>query len=100
MRDLIVLETTQVSGANYGMCYIDDYAPNMSYITYTEPQKTPLSLILAEAFNAAFWGCTGALITGRGIPGCVIGGGVAAAGKTMSIVINDAHDLYWTHKSK
>lgn len=93
MRDLTLLEYKEVSGADYGVCTIDDYMPDFTTIDYN--YQSPM-LLFSEAMNAAFWGCGAALVSGRGVMGCVIGGGAAAGAKTMSFFIQDA---YWMYQS-
>ena len=91
MRILNTIESILVSGADYGVCTIDDYMPDFTTIDYN--YQSPM-LLFSEAMNAAFWGCSGALMTGKGLPGCFIGGSIAAAGKTMSFFIQDAYWMY------
>ena len=101
MRMLNKFESERVAGAVYGMCTIGDPI-NFSPVEHSSVDYTfrDPGLTFAEIINAGFWGCTGALATGRGIQGCVIGGGIAAGAKTMSFFINDAYDLYWKSKKK
>ncbi len=91
MRNLNTIELKAVAGAEYGVCTMDEYMP--SFVTVDYNYQSPM-LIFSEAINAAFWGCSGAMITGKGIQGCVIGGTIAAAGKTMSFFIQDAYWMY------
>lgn len=91
MRHLTLIESKSVAGADYGVCTIDDYMPDFTTIDYN--YQSPM-LMFSEAINAAFWGCSGAMITGKGIQGCIIGGSIAAAGKTMSFFIQDAYWMY------
>jgi len=93
MRNLNTTELTAVSGADYGICTIDEYT--MSFITIEYNYQSPM-LIFSEAVNAALWGCGAALVSGRGLAGCAIGGGAAAGAKTMSFFIQDA---YWMYQS-
>jgi hypothetical protein len=89
MRNLSLIEHSQISGATYGVCEYNDF----SFVEVNYNYQSPM-LIFSEAINAAFWGCAGAMITGKGVPGCVIGGSIAAAGKTMSYFIQDAYWMY------
>jgi uncharacterized protein YigE (DUF2233 family) len=94
LKKMIILNKKDcliVSGATYGVCTIDEYMPSFVEVDYN--YQSPM-LIFSEAINAAFWGCSGALMTGKGLPGCFIGGSIAAAGKTMSYFIQDAYWMY------
>lgn len=97
MRLLNINEQNEVSGAEYGVCTMDEYMPNFVTIDYN--YESPM-MIFSQAVNAAFWGCTGALVTGKGAMGCALGGGIAAAGKTMSYFIEDAYWMYQTASNK
>lgn len=96
MRNLNKEDCILVSGADYGVCTIDDYMPDFTTIDYN--YQIPM-LLFSEAMNAAFWGCGAALVSGRGVMGCVIGGGAAAGAKTMSFFIQDAYWMYQTAAS-
>jgi uncharacterized protein YigE (DUF2233 family) len=91
MRNLNINEYVFIAGSDYGVCMVDDFYPNFVQVDYN--YQSPM-LIFSEAINAAFWGCTGALMTGKGLPGCFIGGSIAAAGKTMSYFVQDAYWMY------
>lgn len=91
MRNLNLIEYSQVSGATYGVCTIDEYMPSFVEVDYN--YQSPM-LIFSEAINAAFWGCGAAILSGRGLMGCAIGGGAAAGAKTMSYFIQDAYWMY------
>lgn len=96
MRNLNKEDILLVSGADYGVCTIDDYMPDFTTIDYN--YQSPM-LLFSEAMNAAFWGCGAALMSGRGLMGCAIGGGAAAGAKTMSFFIQDAYWMYQTAAS-
>lgn len=93
MRSLSLQEIPSVSGA--------EFIADTSYqwtLPAPPPSSDPVAIAL-QAVNAAVWGCIGGAIRG-GVPGCVIGGVIGAAGKTVSMLVEDAYDSYWNAQQK
>lgn len=93
MRDLSTLELNDVSGA--------DFVPDYNF-QWTVPEPTPSAdpvAIAIQAASAFAFGCIGGAIRG-GAPGCIIGGVIGAAGKTVSMLLEDAYDTYWKAQQK
>lgn len=97
MEDLNLIQCGQISGADYGVCTIDEYWPDVVEVNYN--YQSPM-LIFSEAIGAAFVGCIGGFATGKGVPGCVISGGVAAGAKTLGYFIEDAYWMYQKASNK
>ena len=93
-------EIYRVSGATYGVCTIDDpFGTSMpNFVTVDYNYESPM-MIFTQALNAAVFGCIGGLAGGKGVQGCVIGGGIAAATKTMSYFLEDAYWMYQQAKT-
>jgi hypothetical protein len=101
MRNLTFSESTLIAGATYGLCSIDDpwglgYAAD-NPITIDYNYQSPW-LIFSQAIAAAFIGCGAGIISGKGPMGCAIGGGAAAASKTLSYFVEDAYWMYQAAK--